>query len=99
MSYLIYNDHEVRNPNYSGPSPHSLNSNRQFKKHLENWFFLKLTLMNGDRIQRHQASKELEIADRKLSYWANKRNFNLRQAETDIKELQSKWQINDQPKS
>ena len=89
MSYLVYNENETRG-SYSG---RSLNPNRQYRKHLENWFFLKLTLQNGNMVDRHKASKELSICDRKLSFWQKKKNFDREQAERDIAELREMWRV------
>lgn len=94
MTYLIYSDTETSSFAFSG----SLNPNRQFKKHLENWFFLKLTLRNGNMIDRHQASKELAICDRKLEYWQKKPSFDMKQAQQDIAELRLLWDEPECPK-
>ena len=88
MSYLVYNENEFRT---GAGIPHGLNPNRMFRKHLENWFFLKLTLKNGNIVDRHMASKELAICDRKLEYWQRKRNFCQQQADKDTAELRSLW--------
>ena len=90
MSFLVYSDTEPKTA-FTG-SLSSINPNRAFKNHLENWFFLKLTLRNGNMIDRHQASKELAICDRKLEYWQRKPEFDMKQAEKDIAELRSRWQ-------
>lgn len=95
MAYLIYNENE---PRTSNPVPlGKLNANRQYRRHLENWFFLKLTMRNGNMIDRHQASKELAICDRKLEYWYKKPDFDMKQAERDISELRSTWQEQEHP--
>jgi hypothetical protein len=98
MSYLIYNENESKGE-YSGPPINSLNPNTQFRKHLENWFFLKLTLRNGNMIDRHKASKELAICDRKLEFWRKKRSFDEKQAERDVAELRSRWQEPETPEA
>ena len=95
MSFLIYNENEVHTG--GGPDLNSLNPNTMFRKHLENWFFLKLTLRNGNMIDRHKASKELAICDRKLDYWQKKRSFDQEQAMRDVAELRSRWQEPDSP--
>jgi len=91
MAFLIYNENEIRTgamPDFS-----KLDSNRQFRRHLENWFFLKLTLRNGNMIDRHQASKEMVICDRKLEFWEKKPSFDQKQAEIDIAELRDLWEL------
>jgi hypothetical protein len=87
MSYLIYNESEPKRHVPLG----RLNPNRQYRKHLENWFFLKLILRNGNIVERHQASKELAICDRKLEYWQKRSNFDTKQAELDLIELKKQW--------
>jgi len=90
MAYLVYNENEVRTG--GGPDFASLCPNKQYKRHLENWFFLRLTLRNGNMIDRHQASKEMAICDRKLEYWQRKPTFDQKQGDADMKELRNKWQ-------
>jgi hypothetical protein len=95
MSHLIYSDTEPRPTNVPLGR---LNPTRQYIKHLENWFFLKLVLMNDESmINRHQASKELAICDRKLAYWAKKAGFDEAEASRALQELKSKWQIDASP--
>ena len=95
MAFLVYNENEPKTQ-FSG-SFAKLNPNKQYYRHLENWFFLKLTIRNGNMIDRHQASKELAICDRKLEYWYKKPNFDMKQAERDISELKSTWQEQEHP--
>lgn len=47
----------------------NINPTRAIMRHLDNYFFLKfLLLRSDDRIERHQATKELAICERKIAY-------------------------------
>ena len=69
-----------------------LNPNNQYKKHLENHFFLKFILLRSDSIiEKAQANKELTICERKLTFWSNKPNFDQTIANQHNRELKSLW--------
>ena len=71
-----------------------LNPNTQYKKHLENWFFLKFIMMNSDDWrEKAQASKELTICDRKLKFWQHRPTFNDDTMRADVIELKKKWKM------
>lgn len=72
----------------------NMDPNIQYKKHLENWFFLKFILINSkDWQEKSQATKELTICDRKLSYWKRNPRFDHKQMMADTTELKKKWNI------
>lgn len=81
---LCYQDNEIRRsskPFY----PEDYDANRMISKHLENYFFLKFILAKSDDIvEKHRASKELEICERKMNYWKRQVNFCQKQYENDI---------------
>ena len=81
---LCYQDNEVRRS--SKPFfPEDYDANRMISKHLENYFFLKFILAKSDDIvEKHRASKELEICERKMNYWKRQVNFCQKQYEKDI---------------
>ena len=69
-----------------------LNPNTQYKKHLENHFFLKFLLLRSDSIiEKAQANKELTICERKLDFWSRKPSFDQSIANTHNKQLQTLW--------
>lgn len=73
---------------------HLMDPNVQYKKHLENWFFLKFVIMNSkDWRETSQATKELAICDRKLSYWKRNPQFDHKVMMADTMELKKKWNM------
>jgi len=85
---LVYDE----NPGpYTGPPLSRINPNRAHRRHLENYFFLKFMLANGNTAEKSQASKELAICDRKLAYWSRHPLFSRQQAEKDVAELKVTW--------
>jgi hypothetical protein len=50
-----------------------INPNSQYVKHLKNMFYLKfLELKSPDFIERCQAKKEIEICNKKLTFWGRR---------------------------
>ncbi len=71
-----------------------LDPNDQYRKHLENWFFLKFVIMNSTiRVEVWQANKELGICDKKLKYWEHNYRFDDKKKLKDIDELKKKWNM------
>jgi hypothetical protein len=58
---------------------------------MENRFYLTFFLHNGTMIEKHKASKELAICDRKLAYWERNPCFDRKKAETILDEIKRKW--------
>ena len=73
--FLCYQDNETRS---NTPfNPHRYNPNNVICNHLENYFFLKFIIQNSqDMLERHRASKELDICERKIAYWKKMPTFN-----------------------
>lgn len=48
-----------------------VNPDKAVAKHLENWYYLKFIYVSpgSNPIERMQASKELEICERKIKFW------------------------------
>lgn len=77
---FFYNDHSRQD--FNPAVARRINPTTATKNHLDNYFLLKLILMRSDSIvERSQASKELDICERKIAY--HKRNPSLDQAEVD----------------
>lgn len=56
--------------------PSNFNPNIQLYKHLENYFYLKFILNKSDRpVEKQQASKELEICERKMNFWKRQTDY------------------------
>ncbi len=69
-----------------------LNATKAYLTHYGNYLYLKFILDNSsDRMERHQANKEIVICDRKLSWWSKHPNIDRLQVEEGKKELQHQW--------
>jgi len=56
--------------------PSNFDPNLQLYKHLENYFYLKFILNKSDRpLEKIQASKELEICERKMTFWKRQSDY------------------------
>lgn len=86
---LIYD--ESKTGKFAGFNPAKCNATRVYMTHYANSMYLKFMLAKGDRIERHQASCELLICDRKLKYWERQSNFNENQAEKLMIKEKRKW--------
>lgn len=65
------------------------NSNVQISTHLDNWFILKFMQMQTDSIiERHQATKELTICERKISFWQRQPDFCIEEFANSVEKLQ-----------
>lgn len=72
--FLCYRDNEKRS--LKGFNPNRCDPNKMIYNHLENYFFLKFVILNSsDIIERHRASKELDICERKIEYWKKRPAF------------------------
>jgi hypothetical protein len=90
---FFYSDTEKRNftkPFYA----EDYDANTMIAKHLENYFFLKFILMKSDSVvEKHQASKELDICERKMNYWKRQSNFCKKQYEKDIDRFKTIYEM------
>ena len=81
---FFYSDNEVRRstkPFYA----EDYDANHMICKHLENYFFLKFILLKSDdTVEKHHASKELDICERKMNFWKRQSTFCSKQYEKDI---------------
>jgi len=81
---FFYSDNEVRRstkPFYA----EDYDANHMICKHLENYFFLKFILLKSDdTVEKHHASKELDICERKMNFWKRQSSFCSKQYEKDI---------------
>lgn len=87
---LVYEENPVRtNSDISFLS--KLDPTKMALKHFDNSLYLTFMLQNGDRIERHQASKELVIAQKKIDYWKRNREFDNEMFTEKCRELSKKW--------
>lgn len=68
-----------------------LNPNTQYIKHLENLFYLKFIELKSDKFfEKAQATKEIEICNKKLKYWG-RMITNQPLIDEKIKQLKTQW--------
>ena len=81
---FFYSDNEIRRstkPFYA----EDYDANHMICKHLENYFFLKFILLKSDdTVEKHHASKELDICERKMNFWKRQSSFCSKHYEKDI---------------
>lgn len=70
---------------------HRLNPVTQYLKHYDNLLFLQFVLdhKGSDRVEKHQARKEVVICERKLKYW--ERQSDQKAMLAGVSELKAKW--------
>jgi hypothetical protein len=51
-------------------------------------------MKSDDIVEKHRASKELDICERKMNYWKRQKNFCQKQYEKDIKSWSETYQVN-----
>ena len=86
---LIYE--ETTQHGFSGFNPAKCNATKVYMTHYSNYLYLTFMVLKGDRIERHQATKELDICERKLKYWSRQGNFDFGQAEKLMVREKKKW--------
>lgn len=81
---FFYSDTEKRSFS-SAFNAEYYDANHMICKHLENYFFLKFILLKSDdTVEKHHASKELDICERKMNFWKRQSSFCSKQYEKDI---------------
>ena len=89
--FLINNENEYKQP-FNLSALDRINPNNQYKKHLENYFYLKFIHMNSkDGCEIYQSNKELQICQRKLDYWKKHPDFDINICHYHNNELIKKW--------
>jgi len=86
---LVYE--ETTQGGFSGFNPAKCDATKVFMTHYTNSLYLKFMLLKGNRLEKHQAVKELAICDRKLLYWQRQSNFDDVKAERLMVEEKKKW--------
>lgn len=69
-----------------------------WEKHVDAWFYLSFMRMKGTTAEKFQATKELEMADRKLRFWENHTAFDRDQAMAIIAANKKTWKVSIEPK-
>ena len=84
---IFYDDGNAKST-FNGGMIKKMNPNSQWANHSYNHFVLKHIYMNSpDTREKMQASKELEIADRKMTFWSRQAAFDQTEADRWRKQI------------
>lgn len=72
---IFYDDGNAKNGNFNWSSLSRMNPNSVWATHSYNHFVLTHIFRNGNTSEKMQASKELEIAERKMKFWSRQPGF------------------------
>ena len=75
----------------AGFDPMKCNAVKCYMEHYHNSLYLTFMLQNGSTIEKHEASKEMEICERKMKYWQNQPHFIESEADRQRIEAKRKW--------
>lgn len=91
---IIYDTNEQRKGSFSGSLISQWSSAAvmgAWRVHIENRAFLFFMYSKGTYAERVQASKELDICDRKIAFWEKHTEFNKDEAARIIARVKSNW--------
>lgn len=79
-----------------GPSegafdPSRCNAVRCYMGHFDNSLYLTFMMLNGSMKEKHQASIEMPICERKMKYWENQPHFEKSEADRQRSVSRGKW--------
>lgn len=90
---LVYGD-DLPRGKFSGTPIHLWETGAvmgAWQKHLENRYYLKFLYMKGTTSEKIQASKELDICDRKIAFWERHPAFDKSQAAKVNTQAKKTW--------
>lgn len=88
--FLVYSD--TKEPFTGQLNWNDLDPNAIWKKHLENHFYLNFILHKSHMaLEKIQAGKEIDIAERKMKFWSKHPFFEKSRSERDMSELKRIW--------
>jgi len=74
MAFFIYSDSNSGPFNYARMK--CIDPTNAWKQHLSNYFYLRFILdKSDDRVEKWQANKEMQIAERKMAFWEKSPDF------------------------
>ena len=71
---LVYSD-ESSNGDGAAFDPTRCDAVKLYMKHYNNALYLTFMLSNGTTVEKHEASKEMVICERKMKYWERQPHF------------------------
>lgn len=92
---LIYRDDSTSAHGRSGGFVDfsKFDANKMFNTHFANSLYLMFFLQNGTTVEKHKASNEMKICERKMKFWKNQKTFDHEQMLRDCIETKKKWKI------
>jgi hypothetical protein len=71
----------------------NVDPNKAYLKHFANKLYIAFVMKHPESTvqERAQASRELAIADRKMTYWERNPEFSLAAIDTDMQKLKALW--------
>lgn len=70
----------------------NLDATKHWLTHFGNHCYLSFIFKNSqDRTEKHQANKEISIADKKMAYWRRHPNFDVQNAEAGKLRILNQW--------
>lgn len=71
---------------------HKQNANAAYIRHFGNLMFLKFVVSKSDdRNERQQATLEIPICERKLTYWTKHQNFDKDFVQREVDRIKREW--------
>jgi len=86
---LIYD--EGSKGQFGNISVSQMDGTKAFLRHFENKLYLSFIATNGTRQERWQAGKELEICERKLTFWEKHPRFCGQTVKREMEKLSKQW--------
>lgn len=91
---FCYSENEPRMSGSHFTSYENQNAVRNYLTHYGNYLYLNFIMKHPETsyLEKTQASKELEICERKMKHWERHPNFNIKEVEVGKSELSTPWE-------
>lgn len=90
MSFLCYDDQPQRRSK-GGPPLDAIDPIKGYLTHYANSLYLQFMLLHGTMLEKHQASKELTICERKMKWHEHHPSFDWPLVLLGIDKLKKQW--------
>lgn len=97
MPYIIYNDTPTHTQSGGGfrgsKTPYQdLAANRFWLTHFSNFMYLDfIAKKSEDRLEQHQARKEIVICQHKMDYWKRHPNWSMKIVDPEVARIKRQW--------
>jgi len=86
---FIYSD--AKEPFTGSIDFNKINATKAYLNHYDSMQILKFFHLNGTRLEKLQADKEMTICERKMTFWKRQANFDMKVAQTAIDQVNKNW--------